>query len=370
MCVAPGPQQRPIHPSEASFGSPQLRVSPILTSPKASKQHTPQPHEPRKPPRAQAQRLSFFRTKCHTDSPVRLWILERTFPQLALFNHQLVGPVLDVPSSTRQVRGCICPGIQMFRHHAFDSSELITTISPCDPARLQWPWRRGDPARSCMLAGNCFGGSAGKASGPVVLHASSLSLAEALVVGLRQGLCEALELAKNNTPSQSSHGALAAHTTLHVFLQPLEFLRQLVKFEDVSHIWPQTISAKACAAVRGEVFSGADRTTPSSLSITVPKLSFRPPRQLLPMCALVPSDPLVFFCCCCCCSETTEARKMSMPTKSCANWQGSPRWRRTLHHRGLQKLALNSGTTRRSTKKWPKRPKKPSNRLAAINTAI
>ena len=25
--------------------------------------------------------------------------------------------------------------------------------------------------------------------------------------------------------------------------------------------------------------------------------------------------------------------------------KGSPRWRRTLHHRGLQKLALNSGTT-------------------------
>ena len=28
----------------------------------------------------------------------------------------------------------------------------------------------------------------------------------------------------------------------------------------------------------------------------------------------------------------------------------SPRWRRTLRHRGLQKLALNSGTTRRSAK--------------------
>ena len=28
-----------------------------------------------------------------------------------------------------------------------------------------------------------------------------------------------------------------------------------------------------------------------------------------------------------------------------SNWQGSPRWQRTLRHRGLQKLALNSGTT-------------------------
>ena len=33
------------------------------------------------------------------------------------------------------------------------------------------------------------------------------------------------------------------------------------------------------------------------------------------------------------------------PRHPSSNWQGSPRWQRTLRHRGLQKLALNSGIT-------------------------
>ena len=39
--------------------------------------------------------------------------------------------------------------------------------------------------------------------------------------------------------------------------------------------------------------------------------------------------------------------------------QGSPRQRRTLRHRGLQKLALNSGTTGGARKKASMPPKKP-----------
>ena len=46
----------------------------------------------------------------------------------------------------------------------------------------------------------------------------------------------------------------------------------------------------------------------------------------------------------------------------------SPRWQRTLRHRGLRKMALNSGRTRRSAKKGQKGRKTQSNRLAAINT--
>ena len=45
-----------------------------------------------------------------------------------------------------------------------------------------------------------------------------------------------------------------------------------------------------------------------------------------------------------------------------SNWHGSPRRRRTLHHRGLQKLALNSGITRRSAKNASGPPKNPSHR--------
>ena len=52
--------------------------------------------------------------------------------------------------------------------------------------------------------------------------------------------------------------------------------------------------------------------------------------------------------------------------KLCRN----PRWQRTLRHRGLRKMALNSGRTRRSAKKGQKGRKTPSNRQAAINTAI
>ena len=58
--------------------------------------------------------------------------------------------------------------------------------------------------------------------------------------------------------------------------------------------------------------------------------------------------------------------------KRYTNWHGSPRWQRNSSpSRAPKKLALNSGRTRWSAKKWPKRPNKtPSNRLAAINTAI
>ena len=48
--------------------------------------------------------------------------------------------------------------------------------------------------------------------------------------------------------------------------------------------------------------------------------------------------------------------------KRCTNWYGSPRWQRTLHHRRLRKLALNSGTTRKSAKNASKPQKTPSNR--------
>ena len=49
-------------------------------------------------------------------------------------------------------------------------------------------------------------------------------------------------------------------------------------------------------------------------------------------------------------------------------WQGSPRWRRTLHHRGLRKLALNSRQPGGARKMLKNRQKKPSF-IAAI-TAI
>ena len=44
----------------------------------------------------------------------------------------------------------------------------------------------------------------------------------------------------------------------------------------------------------------------------------------------------------------------------------NPRWQRTLRHRGLRKLALNSGTTQRSAKNGRKRPK--TLLIAAITT--
>ena len=50
-------------------------------------------------------------------------------------------------------------------------------------------------------------------------------------------------------------------------------------------------------------------------------------------------------------SETTEARNCLCQQSPVLIGKGSPRWRRTLHHRGLEKLALNSGTTRRSGEK-------------------
>ena len=71
-------------------------------------------------------------------------------------------------------------------------------------------------------------------------------------------------------------------------------------------------------------------------------------------------------CCCCCCSERSLNARLSTSPKS--NWQrpcakspgsktpgdsgtpGSPRRRRTLHRRGLEKLALNSGITGRARK--------------------
>ena len=47
--------------------------------------------------------------------------------------------------------------------------------------------------------------------------------------------------------------------------------------------------------------------------------------------------------------------------KHCTNWHGSPRWQRTLRHRGFRKTGAQLQTTRRSAKKWPKSRKKPSN---------
>ena len=59
-------------------------------------------------------------------------------------------------------------------------------------------------------------------------------------------------------------------------------------------------------------------------------------------------------------SETTEARQCVYPQSPVLIGMGSPRWQRTLQHRGLQKLALNSGTTRRSVKNASVPPKNPS----------
>ena len=53
-----------------------------------------------------------------------------------------------------------------------------------------------------------------------------------------------------------------------------------------------------------------------------------------------------------------------MSTKSWLVVQGSPRQRRTLRHRGLQKLALNSGTNRKSAKNAEKK------RYKIVTTAI
>ena len=51
------------------------------------------------------------------------------------------------------------------------------------------------------------------------------------------------------------------------------------------------------------------------------------------------------------CQTLAEARQCVYPQSPVLIGNGSPRWRRTPHHRGLQNLALNSGTTRRSAKK-------------------
>ena len=53
-------------------------------------------------------------------------------------------------------------------------------------------------------------------------------------------------------------------------------------------------------------------------------------------------------CCCCCCKMLTER---GVYVHNLLRLIGrSPRQQRTLRHRGLRKLALNSGTTRRSAK--------------------
>ena len=61
--------------------------------------------------------------------------------------------------------------------------------------------------------------------------------------------------------------------------------------------------------------------------------------------------------CCGCVRLGLTERTVHVNKSPRANWQGIPRWRRTLHHRGLRKLALNSGTTRRSAKNGQKGPK-------------
>ena len=58
-------------------------------------------------------------------------------------------------------------------------------------------------------------------------------------------------------------------------------------------------------------------------------------------------------------SETTEARQCQYQQSPVPIGMGSPRWQRTLRHRGLQKLELNSGTTWRSAKNASKPPKTP-----------
>ena len=55
--------------------------------------------------------------------------------------------------------------------------------------------------------------------------------------------------------------------------------------------------------------------------------------------------------------------------RRCTNWHGSPRWQRTLRHRGPQKTGAQLRDNPEEREKRPKWPKNPSNRLAAINTA-
>ena len=51
-------------------------------------------------------------------------------------------------------------------------------------------------------------------------------------------------------------------------------------------------------------------------------------------------------------SETAEARKCPCQQRPLLIGMGSPRWQRTLHHRGLQKMALNS-SRRGGARKMP-----------------
>ena len=66
----------------------------------------------------------------------------------------------------------------------------------------------------------------------------------------------------------------------------------------------------------------------------------------------------------------TEARRMCMSTDAILIGMGALDGKELFAIEGPEKLALNSGRTRRSAKKWPRGRKTPSNRLAAINTAI
>ena len=59
-------------------------------------------------------------------------------------------------------------------------------------------------------------------------------------------------------------------------------------------------------------------------------------------------------------STRAKVSRMCMSTDAILIVQGSPRQRRTLRHRGLQKLALKSGTTRRSAKTAENPRKNPS----------
>ena len=62
------------------------------------------------------------------------------------------------------------------------------------------------------------------------------------------------------------------------------------------------------------------------------------------------------------CFETAEARKCLCQQSPVPVGMGSPRWRRTLHHRGLQKMALNSSRPGGARKMRKSRRKTPSHR--------
>ena len=78
------------------------------------------------------------------------------------------------------------------------------------------------------------------------------------------------------------------------------------------------------------------------------------------------SLPRLYYCCCCgvvvVVATRADARKCLCQQSPVLIGMGSPRWQRTLRHRGVEKLALNSSTTRRSAKNASEPPKTPSHR--------